>query len=429
MKLSKYSKIYRAPETSDSVNLFSMKDASVLHVPSSLIEDIEKGNLSREDKEVLAELGFLVPDIEKEKQEMLTFIRDVDALDRSLNYIVVLNLDCNLGCRYCFEGARKGKFYLSDETADQFIDFVKRSLHPGKDAIRITFYGGEPLLSIDRIVGISEKIGSLAEARGVNYGFSLVTNGTLLTEKLVRRLAPLGLRSAKVTLDGPEHVHNMFRPFKSGKGSFDVIVRNIQEVCEAMRVQIGGNYTQGHFREFPRLLDYLASIGLTPDKVPLVKFDPVIKESREFALPDFHDGCGSANEPWLSEAGLFLREEILRRGYRTQKIMPSPCLVERSGSFVVNYDGALYKCPGMIGRQNWRVGHVRGGLTEYHEALGLDEWKNEECLECSYLPLCFGGCKYLLLVRTGSLSGVNCQKEYFDRTLGELVSQDIKYDL
>lgn len=55
--------------------------------------------------------------------------------------------------------------------------------------------------------------------------------------------------------------------------------------------------------------------------------------------------------------------------------------------------------------------------------------KNEACLACSYLPICFGGCKYMKLPQDVTMRGVNCRKEYFDKTLAQFVAQDIKYDL
>jgi uncharacterized protein len=430
MKLSIYTKLYPSGEDGDFVVLFSTKRASAVLVPSALIKDIECGSLSEEEQETLFGLGLLARSNEEEKQEMLNFIQELNVLNRTLIATVVLNLDCNLGCKYCFEGTRKGKLYLSDETADKFVDFLKISSDlSNKNEIKITFYGGEPLLSTERIASISEKILSFAGGKGLKYSFSLVTNGTLLTPGVVRRLALLGLKNAKVTLDGPKHIHDNFRPFKSGEGSFDVIVRNIKDACDKIHVEIGGNYTKDNYREFPRLLDYLLAQGLTPDKIPMIRFDPVVNENSAFALPDFSDGCNSSREPWLIDASLHLREEILKRGYRTQKITPAPCIVELFDSIMMDYDGALYKCPVLIGRKDYRIGDITTGLTDYRESHALDNWKNEECLACAYLPLCFGGCRYMKLLQDGDINGINCRKEYFDRILAQLVSQDIKYDL
>lgn len=429
MKLSRYSKTYPSPEDPDSVILFSTKRASAVLVPKTLLADIDAGRLSGEEQTELAGLGLLAAGDEDERRELLSYIQDMNAQSRSVKFVVVMNLDCNLACRYCFEGVRKGKHYLSDEVTARFVEFVKTRDYADKDEIRIAFYGGEPLLSLDRIAGISEQIKTFAEGRGMWYVFSLVTNGVLLTPGAVKRLQPLGLRSAKVTLDGPKEVHDAFRPFKNGAGSFDTILRNVDEVADRIRVQIGGNYTrENHFR-FPGLLDLLIERGLGPARIAAVKFDPVVNESREFALPDFRDGCDSMDEPWVAEASLLLREEVLKRGYRTPKIMPSPCLMEHDDSFVMSCDGALYKCPGLIGRKDCSTGDVLNGPGEYRSSHGLDDWKNDECLACAYLPLCFGGCRYLKLVREGGMRGVNCQKKYFDRILAALVAQDIRYGL
>ncbi len=429
MSLSRYAIPFPSTEHAEAAVLFSTKKGSAVQVPPELLKDIDRGRLSREEQDSLLELGLVTHDPAQEELEMLSFINALNELNRTSRYTVVLNLDCNLGCRYCFEGTRKGKHYLSDGTAAQFLEFVRTTGLAGKKELKVTYYGGEPLLSVERIVSLSNVLGPLAKESGLEYGFTLVTNGTLLTPAVVERLKPLGLRSAKVTLDGPREVHDASRPFRSGAGSFDVILRNLRDVCTMTRIQLGGNYTQRNYRDFPRLLDILLHEGLTPDKLTIIRFDPVAPESAEFALPDFNDGCASSDEPWLAEATLFLREEVLRRGYHTPKITPSPCLMDLDASAIVNWDGSLYKCPGLIGRPQFRIGHVQNGIREYRQAHGLDSWKNPECLACKYLPLCFGGCRYQKLVRDGDVTGVDCRKRYFDAVLAGLVAQDIRYDL
>jgi uncharacterized protein len=433
-----------------------------------MLKDIEKGNISEEEKKTLTELGFLVNSAEEEKKEMLGFMDEINTANKTFSAILVMNLYCNLDCKYCFEGKRKGKFYMSRETADLFIDFVKNTVLSNIEEIKITFYGGEPLLSTELIIYISERLKAIVNQRKINIGTpspsplpsregsckrqsplpwwerdrvrgdsrskekgiifstSLITNGTLLTPDVVDTLKPLGLKTASVTLDGPKEVHDLFRPFKSGKGTFDLIIRNIKDVCSIINIHIGGNYTKDNYSEFPSLLDYMMDNGLTPDRISSLNFYPVIKESPEFALPDFTGGCISINEPWLFDAGIFLRKEILKRGYSTQKITPSACLMELKDSLVVNYDGGFYKCPGMIGREKFRVGDIKTGIKDYRQSHNLDNYKNDECLNCSYLPLCFGGCRYIKLVRDGNLDGIDCKRPYLDVTLERLIYQDME---
>lgn len=394
-----------------------------------MIEEIEGGTTSAEQCQTLTEHGFLVEDAATEKQEMLAFLDDLAAIDKSFKPIVVLNLDCNLACAYCFEGQRKGRHYLSEQTAEELVHFFREYALPGREEIHVTFYGGEPLLSMERMASLAEKIGALAAAGGIPFGFSLITNGTLLTRERVERLRPLGLQSAAVTLDGPREVHNAARPFRSGKGSYDVILENLQEVGDLVDLQIGGNYTRENFREFPRLLDYLAVNGLTPDVVSQVRFDPVFREREGIASPDYHGGCRSPNEPWLFEASVFLREEILRRGYRTSRIMPSPCMMDFPQWPVINHDGAIYRCPGLIGREEYRAGDLVRGWNNGGGMPHPENWKNDTCLACSDLPLCFGGCRYLKLLQEGGMEGVDCRKAFFDAVLEPLAGQDIKYQV
>jgi uncharacterized protein len=248
-----------------------------------------------------------------------------------------------------------------------------------------------------------------------------------LTRDRVERLRLLGLKSASVTLDGPRDSHDAARPFRSGNGSYDTILKNLMDVHDLVDLKIGGNYQQGNYREFPRLLDDLAANGLTPAVISHVKFDPVVRERDGIAPPDFHGGCTTINEPWIYEASIFLREEILRRGYRTSRIMPAICMIDFPGQMVIDHDGAIYKCSGLIGRKEFQIGDLERGLTDVGRSHNLGSWKNDACLSCAYLPLCFGGCRYLKLLRNGDMTGVDCRKPYFDAVLEPLVMQDLRY--
>jgi uncharacterized protein len=429
MQLSHYTKIYPYKEKPGYLLLYSTKRAAIILLKETIYKSIGEGTLSLSDQEKLSNLGFIVNDINEEKEAMLHLLNEINSKNTHLNVIVVMNLDCNLSCLYCYEGTMKGKFYMSQETADLLVDFIKNSFTHDKKSFNLDFYGGEPLLSIELIKYISKRLQDFAKDRNVDYTFTLVTNGTLFTRKTAGELASLGLKGVKITLDGPNENHDRYRPFKSGKSSFDKIIKNIKEACEIIKIGIGGNFNKENYKGFPILLDYLLSERLTPDKISNVKFDPIIKAEGDFSPADFRDGCESINEPWLVEAGVVLREEILKRGFHTPKITPSPCMVGIRDDFVVNFGGSIYKCPGLIGRKGFEIGDLRTGIKDYRESHNLDLWKRQECLDCEYLPLCFGGCRYMKLLRDGNIDGVDCKKPYFDATLEAFIKQDIKYRL
>jgi uncharacterized protein len=427
MRLSRYIKTYLSRENPSHVLLFSTRWLSKILVPQSVLRAAEEGTLPRESEQTLCRLGFLVPDPEAERLEMLDAMEEANRRGRECRITVVLNLDCNLACSYCFEGNRKGKHYMSAGTAEALVEFaVKNCIERGRDLL-VGFYGGEPLLSLDLIRDTSRKLKHAAECKGVGYSSTLVTNGTLFTGKVAEELAALGLKSAKITLDGPRENHDIWRPFISGKGSFDTIIKNMKDVCGLVKVQTGGNFTRENYREFPRLLDRLLDEGITPDKLAVVEFAPITKTLGECVTPEFSEGCESPDEPWLIEAGVFLREEILRRGFPTPKVTSSACFIEYKDNFIVNHDGTIYKCPAFIGRKDLEVGDLWNGVRDYRDSHNLDVWKKDECLDCAYLPLCFGGCRFVRLLRDGDIDDVECRKSVLDATLEALLNQDIKY--
>lgn len=428
MILSRFCRSFPHPDDNETLILYSTKNGAKIALPKSLFHRIEDDLLSSEDEKCLADLGFLVQDENTDDKQLLSFVEEVNAVSPFSFFKIVMNLDCNLACSYCFEGSRKGKHYLPEEFDAQLIAFIK-AYTSGSREIRVTFYGGEPLLSIKRIASLSESLQAFAAGEELRLWASLITNGTLLTPRVAERLYGLGVRAVSITLDGPEGIHDQSRPFRNGRGSYRRIMDNLKAMRGLMDVALGGNYTRKNYMRFPELLDDLAAQGFKPEDFASVQFNPVIQETGGVVEHGYCDGYGSINEPWVFDAQIYLREEILKRGYKQSKIVPLVCMMELQGRYVINYDGSLYKCAGFIGREEYKVGDIWTGVREYSSLLHLDNWKNEKCLNCSYLPLCFGGCRYMKFVRDGSMEGVDCQKPYFDATLEAMVRQDIKYGL
>ena len=257
--------------------------------------------------------------------------------------------------------------------------------------------------------------------RGVEYRFTLVTNGALLTPEIVESLRPLGLASAKVTLDGPPELHDRSRPSRSGGGTFALLISNLRACAGLLPIAIAGNYTEGTWREFPALLDRLVDEGLGPDRVARVHFGPVLPGTRSCA------GTSPATDVWLAEAAVALRKACMDRGFRVSRIAPNPCMADLEDAFAVGWDGRLYKCPAAVGREGFAVGDLWTGPSPHRSTYGGARWEaRSECRECLYLPLCFGGCRYAALQRHGTMGAVECGKPFWDAALEPLVLEDAR---
>jgi len=140
---------------------------------------------------------------------------------------------CNLCCSYCcfsgnFEGHRThSQKSMSWEIAERAMSHFLENDQVGDGTYPITFYGGEPLLEFELV----KKCVSYAETKASELGktvrFSITTNGTLLTDDVVDYLVRHGFLTL-VSLDGPKSVHDRYRVFPEGQGSFDVVENNLR---------------------------------------------------------------------------------------------------------------------------------------------------------------------------------------------------------
>jgi uncharacterized protein len=425
MPLSRYMITFPAPDRPGFELLYSTRKGSLVRVSARVLAAARDGVLDGSERDLLRRLELWVDDPAAEREAMANLVDLTNSRAGTFAATVVLTLECNLACPYCFEDHFRGRHSISEETVRQVVEYVTREqIDKGRD-VELRFYGGEPLMAIPRLKAIAEPLKEAARIAGTTFSCSLVTNATLLTRPVVKELLPLGLTSAQITLDGPAEVHNRQRPFVSGHGSFNTIVNNLRSVYDLITIKPGGNYTRENYREFPAMLDALLEAGIDPSKLGPVQFSPIHPKSG--AHDSRATSCAIGNEPWLIEANLFLREETLQRGFSVDKPHMGICMIELDNNLVVNYDGSLYKCPALLGWPEYAIGTLAEGINDYRESHNLDVWKNDECLECAYLPLCFGGCRFFRTLKTGAMDGVDCRRAMLDASLERIIRQDLEY--
>lgn len=426
MPLSRYVKIYPDPQRPGSILFYSTKKGSLLRASAALLTAIQTDTLTAAEQQTLSRLEIITADLHTERDEMFSLVSRTNQRSNRFSATVVLNLDCNLACPYCYEGNFRGKHYMTAATAKLLVATIIREQMEQGRSVKLQFYGGEPLLSLAMIHAIAGPLQAAARARGGSCSFTLTTNGTLLTRQVVEELLPLGLSGAVLTLDGPAEIHDQQRPYLSGKGSFASIVANIKETYDLLDLQVGGNFSQENYQQFPLMLDHLLAQGLPPEKLGMVQFAPISPKSGKAVATESQSICAYGNEAWVTEAAIYLRGETLQRGFASFKPTMAACVIEFANNLVVNYDGTLYKCPAFMGWPELSVGTLESGIKDYSVSHNLAVWHNDECLDCAYLPLCFGGCRLNPLLKNGSINEVDCRREFYDVALEQFILQDMK---
>lgn len=426
MQLSRYLKTYLCPDKPGRLLLVATRRCAVLESSQAMWDRASTGgDLSDKERDTLLRLGVLVPDRDAEQEEMRATFETINCASRRIEVTATLTLECNLACHYCYEDPFRGHFVMSLETADLLVQRLTESMAAGLD-VGVEFYGGEALTQLKLLKSIASRLAEAAASYSVTFSFTLFSNGVLLTPAVVQQLLPLGLSAIRLTIDGPPDIHNAQRPFVSGAGSFEIITSNLLAVHKLAPVDLGGNYTRDNYQRFPELLDILIAKGIEPTRMKEVSFSPVMPKADGSVIGDPGSACACTAEPWAIEASLFLRGEVIRRGFPVDKLKPSACMIEFENDLVVGYDGSLYKCPVFMGQEEMRIGSLAEGVSDYRQSHNLDVWKNDECLECAYLPICFGGCRFFRKLKTGAIDGVDCRRAMLDASLERIVRQDLE---
>jgi uncharacterized protein len=308
---------------------------------------------------------------------------------------IVTSLGCNFDCPYCFEN--KPTAVLDAETERLLLEVLDAQL-PTIRRFDVTWYGGEPLLAQDQIDRLSEGFLARTAEHDVSYSARIVTNGYLLTPEVASRLRALEVGLAQITMDGPPETHNVMRPLRNGRGTFDVILDNVVACADLLPISIRVNVDASNEREYVRLLDLLVERGLA-DRV-------TVYPGRIVAYPDQAGAPSESYRPHCFTMPEFaeVEREFLAAAYERGLAKPTlpgptstPCTAVRINELVVGARGELYKCVDSVGNPQEVTGHLRSWQDPNDRVLKwlrYDPFADEGCRACIALPTCMGGCAH-----------------------------------
>ena len=155
----------------------------------------------------------------------------------------LLSEDCNLACTYCFELNCRNSNKMTKEVAEQGLQFLSNNaLLNGEKTFDVMFFGGEPLLNVEVLEYVFKRGLEIADEKNLFFNASIVTNATIYTKKIEKIFKEYGKKTnfhIQLSVDGVKEVHDKYRVTKAGKGSFDIIEKNIPKFLALRDFDIG----------------------------------------------------------------------------------------------------------------------------------------------------------------------------------------------
>ena len=406
MKESKFNEYFLAPDgTKLAFNSYSCGLAIVDDSYERLL-DLVKKNVSqneipdelRECYEAACEGMFIVPDDKNEILDLLTK-RNVQkySLD-SLGLTIAPTLACNFKCLYCYETSKPG--VMGSELTEKIVDFVKAQSDHLKN-LSISWYGGEPLLAKKIVYSLSEQFLNICSEKGIQYNAFMISNGSLLDDDTISKLIEYKVTGIQITVDGPPAVHNSRRVSKNGRGTFDLIIDNVNKLIDSGKIDVvlRINVDKSNDADVRELISILAE--RLHSKLVKITFGQVTAytetcrsienkcyDNGEFAVRLLH------YYSVLQEYGF---DECNKFPYPEAKV--NYCCAELANSFVIDPEGYAYKCWNEVGNVKHSVGNIDNGTLDIAgykngQWLNRNPLLNGKCAKCSLVPICMGGCPY-----------------------------------
>ncbi|MDY3345650.1 radical SAM protein [Riemerella anatipestifer] len=150
-------------------------------------------------------------------------------------FILKIASQCNLNCSYCHIynmgdiGYKYQPKFIENETIISFSKALEQyTIEENIKTVFISFHGGEPLLinrlKFQQILNIINE-----KNKHINIVYLIQTNGVLLNKDWAEILKENNVHVG-VSLDGVKKINDRYRKFHNGRGSYDVITRNIKNL-------------------------------------------------------------------------------------------------------------------------------------------------------------------------------------------------------
>ena len=289
---------------------------------------------------------------------------------------------------------------MSCEVGKKALDFLIANSGNRRN-LEVDFFGGEPLMNwqvVKDLVAYGREQEKIYDKR---FRFTVTTNGVLLNDE-IQDFINREMDNVVLSLDGRKEVNDQMRPFRNGKGSYDLIVPKFQKLAESRNQEkyyVRGTFTRNNL-DFSKDILHFADLGFQQ-----ISVEPVVgDETDPYAIRE--EDLPVILEEYDKLAKIMIQREKEGKGFHFFHFMidldGGPCVAKRlsgcgSGTeyLAVTPWGDLYPCHQFVGQEEFKMGSVEEGITQPKigdEFRGCSVYSKEKCRRCFAKFYCSGGC-------------------------------------
>jgi uncharacterized protein len=313
---------------------------------------------------------------------------------------VILTSNCNLQCKYCF-GESIEDFdddfgedievdYELPRNANYEVSILRQFAAKDPDCV-LTFYGGEPLMQMDKLRRVMDQVSP--------KHYMVQTNGLLLDQlepKYINRF-----HTILVSLDGDEALTDHYR----GAGTYRKVIQNIKQIKQnGYKGELIARMTIMEQTNIEKQVRYLLN---NPD----ISFTSIHWQlnagfwGNDYKRRNFEEWTKNSYVPGVDALVKFWVDQMQQAG-GVLKLYPILGIARsllhgeketlmRCGSGWINYsiqtDGYILPCPTMWGMKAYYLGHIKDADPLKLKKMFLDQ---KPCVDCDVLGICGGRCLY-----------------------------------
>lgn len=326
--------------------------------------------------EKMRDKGFIVDD-EVDEEKLLEHKYD-DTRSESVYHIMILpTYQCNLRCWYCVQEHQD--LSMSKETVEKLKILLKQKINDDRiKLVRLSWFGGEPLLGYDIIIELTSFVKQLTTLAKKTFICDITTNGTLLNKNRIEALHQAGVTTYQITIDGDKNTHDSIK-ILSGESAYEKTLENINIITETTKCTLRFNYTHENLKP-ESIIDDIKS-----------KIKPKNRANITFMI----------YKVWQEAQNLINDSEVRRIVDLSEKIGIKPhlptcnlCYADCANFNCIFPNGKVEKCDNespLAAKGSIVDGEIIwNGDTRAH----TPAFKNPAfpCRKCEYVPICWGPC-------------------------------------